>query len=73
MEIWANRPDAYAMIENRDLIDGLLAMEVVLQAVKDIFGEEKTTPEVICKAIEAGSYLGYRNIMGQAATNVKRY
>lgn len=55
------------LIENREIRDAALCFIETLKAVKEVFGEEKMTTEVICQAIEAGSYMGYRTIMGQAA------
>lgn len=57
------------IITDSDTIDGLIAYERVLRSVKDVFGEEKMTEEVICKAIEAASYGMWRSIMGPKETN----
>ena len=55
------------LIENREIRDAALCFRETLNAVKEVFGEERMTTEVICQAIEAGSYMGYRTIMGQAS------
>lgn len=60
------------LIESRDVRDALLCFRETLKAVKETFGEEKITETVICQAIEAGSYMGYRSIMGQAAQPYKK-
>jgi hypothetical protein len=62
-----------SMISDRDTIDALLCFQYAIKAVKEVFGEENMTTEVMCKAIEAGSYLGYRSIMGEASKPTKRY
>ena len=54
-------------INNRDTRDAVMAFANVLRVVKDIFGEENMTEAVMMQAIEAGSYIGYRSIMGEAA------
>ena len=60
-------------IDDRDIRNALAGFNSALSAVKNAFGEEKMTEAVICKAIEAGSYIAYRTIMGEAATPAKRY
>lgn len=60
-------------IQNADTRDSILAYKNMLQATKDVFGEDKMTPEVITAAIQAASYTAYRNIMGQAAGPIRRY
>lgn len=55
------------LIKNTDTVDSVIAFKTVLNAVKETLGEENMTEAVMCKAIEAGSYIGYRSIMGQAA------
>lgn len=60
-------------IDDRDLKNAVACFNATLNMVKNTFGEENMTEAVICKAIEAGSYLGYRAIMGEAVSNGKRY
>ena len=47
--------------------DAVMAFANVLRIVKDIFGEERMSENIMLQAIEAGSYIGYRTIMGEAA------
>ena len=60
-------------IDDRDIRNAVAAFNSTLNITKDIFGEDKMTEAVICKAIEAGSYIAYRTIMGEAQTPAKRY
>lgn len=60
-------------IDDRDIRNAVAAFNSTLNITKDIFGEDKMTEAVICKAIEAGSYIAYRAIMGDASTPGKRY
>lgn len=55
------------LIENREIRDAALCFRETLKAVKEVFGEDNLTEMVMCQAIEAGSYMGYRTIMGQAS------
>ena len=63
------------IISDSDTRDAVAAFMAVLDGVKATFGSENMSETVICKAIEAGSYVAYRRIMGEAATVVssKRY
>ena len=54
-------------INDRSTKDAVMAFANVLRIVKDIFGEERMSENVMQQAIEAGSYIGYRSIMGEAA------
>lgn len=68
---WAK---AYQWISEKKSADAVLAFRLTLEAVKQVFGEENLTVEVMNKAIEAGSYIGWRAVMGEAAnTVIKRY
>lgn len=60
-------------ISNRDLVDAVACFANTLKVTQGIFGPEAMTESVICKAIEAGSYIAYRAIMGEASTPGKRY
>lgn len=62
---WQCIPDA-------DLRNALSCYNATLTITKSIFGKESMTEAVICKAIEAGSYIAYRAIMGEAATPYRR-
>lgn len=44
--------------------DAVSAFRAVISATQDVFGEENMTEAVIVAAIEAGSYMGWRSIMG---------
>ena len=59
-------------IDDKDIRNAVAAFNSTLNITKNIFGEGKMTEQVICKAIEAGSYIAYRTIMGEAAP-IKRY
>lgn len=59
-------------ISDHDLKDAVACFNSTLTITKEVFGEEKMTEAVICKAIEAGSYIAYRAIMGEAATPFRR-
>ena len=54
-------------INDRSTRDAVMAFANVLRIVKDIYGEERMSENVMLQAIEAGSYIGYRSIMGEAA------
>lgn len=60
-------------IDDRDIRNAVAAFNTTLNMTKATFGEENMTEAVICKAIEAGSYIAYRTIMGEAAAPAKRY
>ena len=59
-------------IDDRDIRNAVAAFNSTLGITKNIFGEENMTEAVICKAIEAGSYIAYRSISGEAPQG-KRY
>ena len=71
-EIVRELPD-HCMIQDRDLRESVLAYGDMLAATKNVFGEENMTESVMVAAIQAASYTAYRNIMGQAASNGRRY
>lgn len=48
--------------------DAVLAFAYTLRSTKEIFGEEALTPEVMIAAINAGSYIAWRDIMGPKQT-----
>ncbi len=52
------------VIEDVAVKDGLLAYKSILESTKSVFGEEKMTEAVICRAIEAASYGMWRSVMG---------
>ena len=58
-------------IDDRDIRNAVAAFNTTLNITKNIFGDDKMTETVICKAIEAGSYIAYRSIMGEAAPQRK--
>ena len=60
-------------ISDTNLKNAVASFNATLNMVKNTFGLEAMTEAVICKAIEAGSYIGYRAIMGEAVPNGKRY
>lgn len=61
-------------IDDQRTRDAIACFNATINMVKETFGEENMTETVMCKAIEAGSYIGYRVIMGEAAqTAGKRY
>jgi 3-phosphoglycerate kinase len=60
-------------IDDKDIRNAVAAFNTTLNVTKDVFGEKNMTEAVICKAIEAGSYIAYRAIMGEAAAPSKRY
>ena len=53
-----------AKIEDRDTKDAAMAYAFTLKATQDIFGEENMTENVMIAAINAGSYMAWRSIMG---------
>lgn len=61
-----------ALIMDSKLRDAINGFGATIRAVQDVFGEENMTEAVICKAIEAGSFIGYRTIMGEAANGGRR-
>lgn len=63
----------YQVLFDKDLRDSVLAYGNMLQATKNIFGEEKMTENVMIAAIQAASYTAYRNVMGPAASSAKRF
>ena len=52
------------IITDESITNGVNAFTLILESVRDVFGEENMTEAVICKAIEAGSYGYWRSIMG---------
>lgn len=44
--------------------NGLAAYRTMLESTLEVFGEERMTGEVVCKAIEAASYGMWRTVMG---------
>ena len=60
-------------IDDREIRNAVAAFNATLNIVQSIFGEENMTEIVMCKAIEAGSYIAYRSIMGETAQPAKRY
>jgi hypothetical protein len=59
------RAEAAAKI-SPETAQGICMFESIIHAVKDCFGEENMTEEIMCKAIEAGSYGVWRGIMGES-------
>ena len=59
-------------IDDRDIRNAVAAFNSTLGITRNIFGEENMTEAVMCKAIEAGSYIAYRSIAGEAQQG-KRY
>ena len=53
-------------IHNEANRDAVRVFNSTLHIVQNTFGADKMTDEVIKKAIEAGSYMAYRSIMGEA-------
>ena len=53
-----------AKINSPETRDGVMAFAATLNAVKQIFGQENITPDVMVAAINAGSYIAWRGIMG---------
>lgn len=60
-----------AGIINRETADSVIAYRKVLEATKEVFGSD-CSQDVICKAIEAGSYIAWRGIMGPKQEGVAR-
>ena len=52
------------ILMDKDLKDAVTAYRAVLQATVDVFGVDKLTSEVMAGAINAGSYIAWRGIMG---------
>lgn len=52
------------IITDESITNGVNAFTLMLEAVRDTYGEECMTETVICKAIEAGSYGYWRSVMG---------
>lgn len=67
---WARTASVWGDRKNTDAV---LTFRLTLEAVKQVFGENNMTENVIIKAIEAGSFIGYRSIMGEAAQAARRY
>lgn len=57
---------ASTCISSRDVLDGLIAYERMLQVTVEVFGTQgrDLSDEVICKAIDAASYGMWRSVMG---------
>ena len=64
--------EALMYIKDSQTKDGVLAYAEVLAATREIFGEENLTENVMIAAIQAGSYLGWRGIMGPKYTEPTR-
>ena len=60
-------------IADRDRRDAVNCFSAALHMVRETFGAEAMTEAVICKAIEAGSFIAYRAIMGEAAQGGRKY
>lgn len=60
-------------ISDTDLKNAVACFNSTLTITQDVFGEKNMTEAVICKAIEAGSYIAYRAIMGEAQQPARRY
>lgn len=58
-------------INNGDTKDAVIAYRMVLETTKEVFGSD-CSQDVICKAIEAGSYIAWRGIMGPKQEGVTR-
>lgn len=58
-----------AVIYDADLSEAVKAYKAVLAATKEVFGESSNSPEAIVAAINAGSYIAWRGIMGPAANS----
>jgi hypothetical protein len=72
-ELKARTSDALMRyISDTDLKNAVACYNSTLTITKEVFVEENMTEAVICKAIEAGSYIAYRAIMGEAATSYRR-
>lgn len=65
----ANQSISQHIITDKSMIDGVLAYEKMLKATVDVFGTEKMTEEVICKAIESASHGMWRSIAGSKENN----
>ena len=50
-------------ISSRDVQDAVMAYDAVLKSTVDVFGID-VDPSVMIAAIEAGSYIAWRGIMG---------
>lgn len=56
-----------ASVFDRKTQDAVNAFKQVLQAAKDILGEDTVKiPEVACALLAEGGYMGWRSIMGEA-------
>jgi hypothetical protein len=67
----ANQSIAEHVITDKSTIDGILTYRKMLEATVDVFGAEKMTDEVICKAVESASYGMWRSIMGSKDNNYR--
>ena len=73
-ELKARKSDALMRyISDSDLKNAVACFNSTLTITQEVFGEENMTEAVICKAIEAGSYIAYRAIMGEAQQPSRRY
>lgn len=73
-ELKARTSDALMRyISDPDLKNAVACFNSTLTITQEVFGEENMTEAVICKAIEAGSYIAYRAIMGEAQQPTRRY
>ena len=56
------------IVHDQKTQDAINAFRQVLQAAKDILGEDVIKiPEVACALLAEGGYMGWRSIMGEAA------
>lgn len=60
-------------IDDKPTRMGVLAYREILRATVDVFGEDKMTEAVMCKAIEEAGYGAWRSIMGPKTVDQKRY
>lgn len=66
---WCRRNDHF---HDPKAIDSVIAFRQTLEAVKQVFGEENLTEQVMINAIDAASYISVRTIMGEATPLVER-
>jgi hypothetical protein len=62
-----------AKINSPETRDAVMAYAATLNATREIFGADSITPEVMVAAINAGSYIAWRGIMGPKNNDVSEF
>lgn len=62
-----------AKINSPELRDAVMAFAATINATQEIFGKDNMTQDVIVAAVNAGSYIAWRGIMGPKNKDMKDF